>query len=85
LTRDPRQLCFQFGPPPMAGPAKPPASPEIVLANLHHMLHVTQIMRLDPARPSRKHYELERLEVWLRAEIKLRKQAIQYRRTLDAS
>jgi hypothetical protein len=39
---------------------------------LRRMLHVSQVMQMNPSRPANHRYALARLEVWLRAMIKER-------------
>ena len=69
--RDPRQLSFQFGRPPVVAPSKPTPEPTTI-ADCRRILHTAQVMQLNTARPARELYALGRLEVWMRGMIRER-------------
>jgi hypothetical protein len=91
--RTPKQLSLFAWRPPVA-PAKPPAAParrvlppmETLLLELkaaRQELHNLQVMAMKPDRTAEQLEMLHQFERSCRAEIKLRRRAIEYQRGLE--
>jgi hypothetical protein len=87
----PKQLSlFEWARRAVAASAKRPArsAPDMdalqrALANVRQELHNLQVMSLRPGQSPERLEMLHKLEVSCRAEVKLRRRAIEYQRSLE--